>query len=71
MKNKIFQFLTERNVEYNGYSSDTLYNAGMEYVMKNIEFYHDKPYSCDTVIKELFVRGIIYFIDDKKGHKVR
>jgi hypothetical protein len=69
MKTKIFQFLNERNIEYGNLSADILYNAGMDYVMKNIEFYHDKPYGCNTVIKELFVRGIIYYIDNKR-HKV-
>ena len=25
----------------------------------NIEFYYDKPYTCESVFKELFDRGVI------------
>ena len=38
----------------------------MENVRDNIEFYFDKPYTCESVIKELFIRGIISYIEKNK-----
>ena len=58
MKHRIFEFLRERNISTD-MSSDELYLAGIENVKNNIEFYFDKTYTCESVIKELFIRGII------------
>jgi hypothetical protein len=66
MKHKIKEILTERNVNIENFSMDTLYKVGMENVKDNIEFYFDKPYTCESVIKELFIRGIISYIQQKK-----
>ena len=38
----------------------------MENVRNNIEFYSDKTYTCESVIKELFIRGIINYIERNK-----
>ena len=38
----------------------------MDNVRENIEFYFDKTYTCESVIKELFIRGIINYIQQKK-----
>jgi hypothetical protein len=35
----------------------------MDNVKENIEFYFDKSYTCESVIKELFIRGVIEYID--------
>jgi hypothetical protein len=56
----------ERNVNVENLSIDTLYKVGMESVRENIEFYFDKPYTCESVIKELFIRGIISYISKNK-----
>ena len=48
---------------------DILYKVGMDNVRDNIEFYFDKPYTCESVIQELFVRGIIDYIESKKYQK--
>jgi len=37
----------------------------MENVRDNIEFYFDKTFTCESVIKELFIRGIINYIEKK------
>jgi hypothetical protein len=66
MKHKIKELLLERNVEIENLSIDTLYKVGMENVRENIEFYFDKPYTCESVIKELFIRGIISYISKNK-----
>ncbi len=66
MKHKIKEILTERNVNIENFSMETLYKVGMENVKDNIEFYFDKPYTCESVIKELFIRGIISYIHQKK-----
>jgi hypothetical protein len=66
MKHKIKELLLERNVNVENLSIDTLYKVGMESVRENIEFYFDKPYTCESVIKELFIRGIISYISKNK-----
>lgn len=65
MKYKLFEFLRERNISTD-ISSDELYLVGMENVKNNIEFYFDKTYTCESVIKELFIRGIDNYIKNKK-----
>lgn len=59
---RVEQLLNERKVEIKNFPVDTLYKVGMESVRNNIEFYFDKPYTCESVIKELFIRGIIDYI---------
>ena len=66
MKHKIKELLLERNVEIENLPIDTLYKVGMDNVKENIEFYFDKSYTCESVIKELFVRGIINYIKEKR-----
>lgn len=65
MKHIIKEVLLKRNIEMKNFPIDSLYNAGIENVKSNIEFYFDKTYTCESVIKELFIRGIIKFIEDK------
>jgi hypothetical protein len=65
MKNMIKSLLIERNVEVKNFSYETLYKVGMENVRDNIEFYFDKTFTCESVIKELFIRGIINYIEKK------
>ena len=66
MKYRLFEFLRERNIDSRNISDEDLYAAGMENVKDNIEFYFDKTYSCESVIKELFIRGVIKHIEIKK-----
>jgi len=66
MKHMINSFLLERNVERKNFSDDILYKVGMDNVRNNIEFYYDKTYTCESVIKELFIRGIIDYIQKRK-----
>jgi hypothetical protein len=63
---KVNQLLSERKVEIKNFPVETLYKVGMENVKQNIEFYFDKPYTCESVIKELFIRGIIDYIENNK-----
>ena len=46
MKHLIFNLLNQYNFEKKNYNIDLLYKAGMENIMDNIEYYHDKPYTC-------------------------
>jgi hypothetical protein len=66
MKYRLFEFLRERNIDSRNISADDLYIAGMENVRDNIEFYFDKTYTCESVITELFIRGVIRHIETKK-----
>jgi hypothetical protein len=65
MKHIISELLFERNVENKNFSLEVLYKIGMENVRNNIEFYYDKTFTCESVIKELFIRGIINHIENK------
>jgi hypothetical protein len=65
MKQKILEILTERKVETENIPIEVLYKVGMDNVRQNIEFYFDKKFSCESVIKELFIRGIVRYIDKK------
>ena len=66
MKNMIDSLLLERNVERKNFSDEILYKIGMENVRNNIEFYSDKTFTCESVIKELFIQGIINYIQRPK-----
>jgi len=63
---KVKEILSERNVQIENFSTDTLYKVGMDNVKENIEFYFDKTYTCESVIKELFIRGVINYIEKNK-----
>ena len=66
MKQVIKELLSERNIESKNFHVDTLYKVGMENVRDNIEFYFDKTYTCESVIKELFIRGVVSYIEKNK-----
>jgi hypothetical protein len=66
MKQLVKELLSERNIESKNFHVDTLYKVGMENVRDNIEFYFDKTYTCESVIKELFIRGVISYIEKNK-----
>lgn len=59
MKQKIYNILRDRNLDTSKYNIDILYDAGMMNILNNIEFYYDKTFTCESVIKELFTRGVI------------
>ena len=58
MKQIIINLLIQRNLEIKKYNIDILYQAGMSNIIRNIEYYYDKPYTCQSVIQELFERGV-------------
>jgi hypothetical protein len=66
MKHKLKELLLERDIEIENFPIETLYKVGLDNVRDNIEFYYDKSYTCESVIKELFIRGIIDYIQKKK-----
>ena len=66
MIHRIKEILLERDVSIENLPLDTLYKVGMDNVRENIEFYFDKTYTCESVIKELFIRGIVNYIQQKK-----
>jgi hypothetical protein len=66
MKHKLKELLLERDIEIENFPIETLYKVGLDNVRDNIEFYYDKSYSCESVIKELFIRGIMDYIQKKK-----
>jgi len=66
MLHRIKEMLDERNVESENFPMEKLYKAGMENVRNNIEYYFDKQYTCESVLQELFVRGMISYINERK-----
>ena len=66
MRHKLKELLLERDIEIENFPIETLYKVGLDNVRNNIEFYYDKTYTCESVIKELFIRGIIDYIQQKK-----
>ena len=66
MKQIVKELLSERNIESKNFHVDTLYKVGMENVRDNIEFYFDKTYTCESVIKEFFIRGVVSYIEKNK-----
>jgi hypothetical protein len=48
---------------------DILYQVGMKNVIDNIEYYFDKQYTCESVLKELFERGVNKFIEKEKPNR--
>jgi len=59
MKDKIYILLIQKNLDITKYNVEKLYQAGLNKIIDNIEFYYDKPYSCESVFKELFDRGVM------------
>jgi hypothetical protein len=60
---KVNEILIEKNIKGVNFPIEILYKAGMDNVKDNIEFYFDKKYSCESVITELFTRGVISYIE--------
>lgn len=59
MKSKVYEILSKENIDPKNLNIDELKKAGIENIINNIEFYWDKPYSCESVFKELFSRAIL------------
>lgn len=59
MKQRVYNILREKNLDYKKFNIDILLDAGIKNIVNNIEFYYDKPYSCESVLKELFQKGVI------------
>jgi len=66
MKHKIKELLLERDIEIGNFPIEILYKVGIDNVRDNIEFYYDKSYTCESVIKELFIIGIVDYIQKRK-----
>ena len=62
LKQKIGDILRNKKMENRSFELEDLYRAGMDNVKNNIEFYHDKTYTCESVITELFIRGVDKYI---------
>jgi len=56
------ELLRQRNIDTQDVSLDILYDVGMANIRNNIEYYFDKKYTCESVIPELFVSGIIEYL---------
>ena len=65
MKQRIYSILREHNLDCEMYNIDLLYKVGIDNIICNLDFYYDKPYACDSVIRELFTRGVIDYVTKK------
>ena len=59
MKQIIFNILSQKNLLNKGYDIEDLYKAGIDNIILSIEYYYDKPYTCQSVLQELFQRGVL------------
>jgi hypothetical protein len=59
MKSKVYEILSKENINPENQDIENLKKVGIENIINNLEFYWDKPYSCESVFKELFSRAII------------
>jgi hypothetical protein len=62
----IKELLKQRNINTNDVPLDIIYNVGMNNIKDNIEYYFDKKFSCDSVIPELFISGIVDYLKINK-----
>lgn len=67
MKDKIYTLLLQRNLDIKKFNIDKLYRAGMNNIIIHLDFYYDKPYSCESVLKELFDRGVMEEIEKSQS----
>jgi hypothetical protein len=68
MKQKVYNILMEKNMDTTKFNIDMLCQAGINNIISNLEFYYDKPYSCESVLKELFSRGVIEYIKKNQSN---
>ena len=66
MKQVIINILKTKNINIDSHNIDMLYQAGINNIISNLEYYYDKPYTCESVLKELFERGILEKISESK-----
>ena len=59
MKSKVYDILRQNNLDFSKFNIDSLKQAGIQNIVNNLELYYDKPYTCESVIKELFQRGVM------------
>jgi hypothetical protein len=59
MKSKVYEILSKENINPENQDIENLKKVGIENIINNLEFYWDKPYSCESVFKELFSRAIL------------
>ena len=65
MKQLMINLLLQNKIETSKYNLELVYQAGIKNIIDNIEYYHDKPYSCESVLTELFKRGVLTYIEKK------
>jgi hypothetical protein len=66
MKQILINILNQHNLHSKELNIEIIYQAGIENIMNNLEYYHDKSYTCESVIKELFRRGVLNKIQEYK-----
>jgi len=62
MNNKINEILVRNRIKVDKFNIEFFHKIGMDNVKDNIEFYFDKSFTCESVIQELFIRGITEYI---------
>lgn len=51
--------LTEKRVELSKDRFEKVYQAGVNNIISNLDYYHNKPYTCKSVIQTLFEEGVL------------
>lgn len=66
MKQMIYKLMLRNNIERGKVDIDLLYRAGIKNIIDNLEYYYDKPYTCESVLKELFESGVIDYLNKNR-----
>lgn len=53
------EILDNNGVDIRDVNKELLYQAGMDNIMENVSYYHDKNYTCKSVLRKLFVEGVL------------
>lgn len=70
MKSEISRILAEKGIDHSHYDLEQLYQIGKKNIIENIELYWDKDYSCKSVLRSLFVDGIVDWIKQEGKSKI-
>ena len=59
MKKILLNILESKQIELSEKRFDIVYKAGVNNIISNLDYYHNKPYSCKSVLMTLFEEGVL------------
>jgi hypothetical protein len=59
MRKILLTILESKQVELSNKRFELVYQAGINNIISNLDYYHNKPYSCKSVLMTLFEEGVL------------